>query len=76
MSNEIKCGALLSMGSTLRRFNAVLILFADHFAARSADLVRHACAVAGGMCTNNGIIDWCTWTGRGLVKKSARLSVP
>ena len=72
-SNEIKSG---TVGSTLRCFNAILILFVDHFAARSADLLRHACVVAGGICTNNGISDWCTWTGRGLVKKSARLSVP
>jgi hypothetical protein len=30
----------------------------------------------GGESTNNGMSDWWTWTGRDLVKKSARLCSP
>ena len=50
-------GRVVVDGFDAETFNAVLILFADHFAARMADLVRHAFAVAGGICTNNGISD-------------------
>ena len=62
------------MDSPIRCVWWVLLLL--HFAARAADNVRCACGVAGGMCTRRGIRDWWTWTGRGLVKMSARLSAP